>query len=74
MRTYNGSDIKYLLDKKGYSLSAVAREIGVTPQCVHLVIWGIGTSRPVVEFIERLLGWKPGALKIARATNRRKAA
>jgi predicted transcriptional regulator len=73
MRTYDGSDIKYLLDKKGYSLTDVAKELGVTPTCVHHVIWGNTVSARVVEHIERLLEWKPGKLKIARASNRKAA-
>lgn len=69
MRAYDGADIKYLLEKRGVSLADVARQAGVTPSCVNHVIWGKGTSQYVVMHIERLLGWKPGRLQIARATN-----
>jgi hypothetical protein len=74
MTVYTGTDIKYLLEKKGYTLTAVAHEIGVSLQCVHLVVWGQSTSRRVVNHIERLLGFEPGTIKIHRATNRIKAA
>ncbi len=73
MRNYTGTDIKYLLEKRGYTLSSVAVELGVSPACVHHVIWGNGVSARVVEHIERLLGWKPGKLRIARASNRKAA-
>ncbi len=73
MRKYDGSDIKYLLEKKGYSLSDVGRELEVTPQAVWQVIWGLDASQRIVAHIERLLGWKPGRLRIARASNRKAA-
>jgi plasmid maintenance system antidote protein VapI len=70
MSTHNGSDLKYLLEKRGYSLTDVARELGVTTQCISLVIWGRKTSRPVIDHIERLLGMKPGTLRICRNVKR----
>jgi len=60
----DGSDIKYLLEKKGYSLSDVARDLGLRPQTVHMVVWGQGTSQRVIEYIEKLLGMKAGTLQI----------
>ncbi len=62
----DGSDIKYLLEKKGYSLSDVARDLRVTPQAVQKIIWGDGTSQRVIEYIEKLLGMKAGTLRIIR--------
>ena len=73
MKTYDGNDIKCLLGKRGYSLSDVGRELGVTPQAVWNVAWGLSVSQMIATYIERLLGWKPGRLKIARASNRRAA-
>lgn len=66
MKTYDGYDIRTFLGRKGYTLTDVGRELGVTPQAVHLVIWGAITSQRIVFHIERLLGWTPGKLKIAR--------
>ncbi len=74
MKTYDGTDIKYFLEKKGYTLRSVARDLDISPTCVNHVIWGRLTSHRIVEHIERLLEWEPGKLKIARATNRKKAA
>jgi len=73
MKTYDGTDIKFLLEKKGYSLSDVARELGLYPQTVWQIIWGFGKSQRIVSHIERLLGWTPGKLKIARASNHKAA-
>ena len=55
---YDGSDIKYLLEKKGYSLSDVAIELDVTPQTVYHVIWGIQSSKRVLDHIKNILGIK----------------
>ncbi len=70
MHTYTGSEIKSLLSDKGYNQNKIARDLCISKVTVHLVIWGKATSRPVTAHIERLLGMKPGELKIARATNR----
>ena len=62
----DGADIKYLLEKKGYSFSDVARQLHVTPQTVFHVARGIKRSQRVLHYIEMLLGMKPGTLKISR--------
>jgi transcriptional regulator with XRE-family HTH domain len=74
MRKLNGSDLKYLLEKKGYSLSDVARDLDVTPQAVHMVVWGVIASQRIVSYIEKLLDFTPGKLRIARASNIKRAA
>lgn len=74
METYDGNDIKYLLGKRGYTLRSVARDLDISPTCVNHVIWGRLTSHRVAEHIERLLEMDPGQLKIARASNQKKAA
>ena len=63
---YGGAEIKYLLEKKGYNFSDVARELGITPQVVHLVARGIAKSQRVTRHIEKLLGMAPGKLEISR--------
>ena len=67
----DASDIKYLLEKKGFSLSDVARQVGVTPQCVHLVVRGVITSKRVAAQIAKLLGYEDGKLRIAKAKQSR---
>jgi len=62
----DGIKIKYLLERKGYSLTDVAQELGGSPQNVCNVIWGRCTSRPVLQKIETLLGMRPGSLEISR--------
>lgn len=76
MRRIDGTEIKYLLERRGYSLSDVARQLGVTPQNIWMIIWGCGTSQRVIAHIETLLGMKPGTLRIAKRkrTNILKAA
>lgn len=61
---YDGADIKYLLEKKGYRYTDVARELGITPQVVFLVARGIKRSQRVTRHIEQLLGIAPGTLEI----------
>lgn len=73
MRTFDGFEIQYLLKRRGYTLTAVAGELNVSTACIHHVINGRGVSSRVVEHIERLLGWTPGKLRIARASNRKAA-
>jgi len=63
---YDGSDIKYLLEKKGFNLSDVARQLNVTPQNVFSVIYGLCTSQRVVRHIETLLCLTPGTLHISK--------
>lgn len=63
---YDGSDVKYLLEKKGYNFTDVARELGITPQVVYLVARGIKRSQRVTSHIEKLLGMAPGTLEISR--------
>ena len=48
-------DIAYILKKKGYSLTAVAREAGVTPSTVTDILRG-RKSRRVALVISRLSG------------------
>lgn len=67
LRIFDGSDIKYLLEKRGYSLSDVGCHLGVTPQAVHQVIWGLDASQRIVSHIERLLGMKPGTIAITKS-------
>ena len=62
---YDGSDIKYLLEKRGYSLSDIAEQLGGSPQNVCNVIWGRCTSKPVLRHIEKLLNMAPGSLEIS---------
>lgn len=62
---YDGSDIKYLLEKKGYSLSDVAIELDITPQTVHHVIWGIQSSKRVLDHIKNILNIK-NEFKVSR--------
>ena len=66
MRELDGSDIKYLLEKKGYSLSDVARDLEISPQAVWNYAWGFGSSQKIASHIERLLDMKPGTLRISK--------
>lgn len=63
---YDGADVKYLLEKKGFSFSDVARQLDVTPQTVYHVARGIIKSKRVVQHIEKLLDMAPGSLEISR--------
>ena len=56
---YDGTDVKYLLEKRGYSFTDVARQLDVTPQTVYHVARGIFKSKRVVLHIEKLLGLAP---------------
>ena len=62
----DGSDLKYLLEKKGFSLSDVAKQLEVTPQTIFHVVMGLKSSQRVVRHIEKLLGLAPGTLEITR--------
>lgn len=62
----DGEDLKYLLRKKGYSMSDVARKLGITPQVVQRVIMGLDKSQRVKTYVETLLGLEPGSLEISR--------
>ena len=62
----DGNDLQYLLKKKGFSLSDVARQIEVTPQIIFHVVNGIKKSQRVIQYIEKLLGLKKGSLEISR--------
>lgn len=55
-------NIKYLLGIRGYSISSIARDLGISRQAVHQVISGQNGSRKISAHIERLLGMKPGTL------------
>jgi len=63
----DGTDIKFLLEKKGYNLSDVARDMAITPQGVQRIIWGLAQSRRVTAYIETLLGLRPESLIISRS-------
>ena len=63
---YDGHDIHYFLKKKGYSLTDVAHQLGVSPQNIYQIIHGICVSKRVTEHIEELLGFAPGILEISR--------
>ena len=63
---YDGADVKYLLEKKGYRLTDVARQLDITPQAVFYVVRGYMTSKRVKRHIEKLLGMAPGKLVISR--------
>jgi len=63
---FDGTDLKYILEKHGFSLSDVAKQLKVTPQTVFLVVRGYRTSRRVITHIEKLLDMKPGTLVISR--------
>jgi len=64
---YDGYDIRYLLlKKKGYSLTDIARQLGVTVENVHQVIFGKTVSKRVINHIEKLLGMAPNTLEISR--------
>ena len=72
MRFTNAPDnLKYLLKKKGYSLIEIAREVGVSRQCVDRAIRGHGASPKVIPHIEKILGFAPGSIKINKVTNRK---
>lgn len=60
----DGADVRYLLQKKGFSFTDVARQIGVTPGGVFLVSTGQRKSKRITSYIENLLGIKPGTLEI----------
>ena len=62
----DGVRIKYLLERKGYSQTDVARELGSSIPNVCNVIWGRCTSRHVIQKIEQLLDMEPGTLEITR--------
>jgi len=63
---YDGADVKYLLEKKGYRLTDVAKQLDITPQAVFLVVRGFMTSQRVIRHIEKLLGMAPNTLEISR--------
>ena len=60
----DGVDLKYLLEKKGYSFSNIARNINVTPQHVFRVVRGYSKSERVIRHIEDILSLVPGELEI----------
>ena len=62
----DGTDLKYLLEKKGYSLTDIARQLDITPQTVFRVVRGLQASRRVKSHIESLLGIAPGELEIMK--------
>ena len=47
----DGADVRYLLQKKGFSLTDVARMIGVTPGGVILVSTGQRKSKRITSYI-----------------------
>ena len=63
---YNNFDLKYILEKKGYSLSDVALKLDVTPQTIFHVIWDMATSQRFVRNLEKLLDITSGSLEISR--------
>ena len=64
--TLDGTDIKYLLEKHGYSYAKIARELKVTRTSVHETAKGRITSRRIQSHIEKLLGLERGTLKISK--------
>lgn len=64
--TYTGPYIQYLLKNRGYSFSDVARELGVSPQMVYQVAYGLATSGKVLAKIEETIGLRHGSLTISR--------
>jgi len=61
----DGADVKYLLQKKGFSFTDVARQIGVTPGSIFLVSTGQRKSKRITSYIENLLDIEPGTLEIS---------
>ena len=61
----DGHDLQYLLKKKkGYSLTDVARQLGVSTPNIYQVIFGKTRSRRVTLYLENLLDIAPGTLEI----------
>jgi transcriptional regulator with XRE-family HTH domain len=52
----HGLRIRALLLQRGYSLSAVARALGVSPSAVHYVVNGLSSSRTIERRICQILG------------------
>lgn len=50
------SIVKEALKKKGISLVALAREVGVSYSHLRAVLDGVYTSRPVIQRISEILG------------------
>ena len=66
----DGTDIQYLLKKKGFSLTDVARQLGITIPGVVLITRGYCRSQRVRGHIETLLGMKPGELEIVKKNSK----
>jgi len=62
----DGYDVQYLLKKKGFSLTDVARQLSVTTPSVYQAVYGIHRSQRVINHIEKLLGMAPNTLEISR--------
>ena len=62
---FDGNDVQYLLKKKGLSLTDVARQLNVSKQNIHQVIFGKFRSQNVINHIENLLDIEPGTLEIS---------
>jgi len=60
----DGTDIQFLLRKKGYRYKDVAKHLNVSVQNINQVIYGKTNSYRVVRYIEKLLGFPPESLEI----------
>jgi hypothetical protein len=62
----DGNDLKYLLAKKGITLSDIAAECNVNASCVSLVVNNVGRSQRIISHIEKRLGLKPGEIELSK--------
>lgn len=61
----SGLDIRYLLEKKAFNHSYMARELNITPQVIFLVTRGVKKSQRVTIYIEMFLNIAPGKLELS---------
>lgn len=50
------TDLKQLIDKRGYKISFVAKHVGISAQTLRLIVGGHRkTSRPVIKLLAQVL-------------------
>ena len=74
----HGLRIRSLLLQRGYSLSSVARALGVSPSAVHYVVNGQSSSRKIERRICQIVGERrdhlfPRRAAVASRTHNRQA-